>query len=78
MVVGVNNYQDKEILPPQTPFSEEVEKYELLDILDFTSVRARKRTSLVVWKLQANDNWLFLLIKGKDYVIFERLTLAGG
>jgi phospholipid-translocating ATPase len=63
--------RDKEILSLQTPFSEEVEKYELLDILDFTS--ARKRMSVVVRKLQGNDSRLFLLTKGADNVIFERL-----
>ena len=63
--------RDKEILMLQTPFSEEVEKYELLNILEFTS--ARKRMSVVLRKLDGADGRLFLLTKGADNVIFERL-----
>lgn len=63
--------RDKEILRLQTPFSEEVEKYELLNILEFTS--ARKRMSVVLRKLDDTDGRLFLLTKGADNVIFERL-----
>ena len=63
--------RDKEILRLQTPFSEEVEKYELLNILEFTS--ARKRMSVVLRKLDEADGRLFLLTKGADNVIFERL-----
>ncbi|EJD02206.1 phospholipid-translocating P-type ATPase [Fomitiporia mediterranea MF3/22] len=62
--------RDKEILRLQTPFSEELELYELLNVLDFTS--ARKRMSVIVRKLN-EDNRLFLLTKGADNVIFERL-----
>jgi phospholipid-translocating ATPase len=63
--------RDREILRMQTPFSENVEEYELLNVLDFTS--ARKRMSIVVRKLDQNDRRLFLLTKGADNVIFERL-----
>lgn len=63
--------RDKEILRLQTPFAEEVERYELLNILEFTS--ARKRMSVVLRKLDSEDNRLFLLTKGADNVIFERL-----
>jgi len=63
--------RDREILKLQTPFSQEVEKYELLNILEFTSVR--KRMSVVVRKLDGDDSRLFLLTKGADSVIFERL-----
>jgi phospholipid-translocating ATPase len=63
--------RDREILRLQTPFSEEVERYELLNILEFTS--ARKRMSVVLRKLDPSDNRLFLLTKGADNVIFERL-----
>lgn len=63
--------RDKEILRLQTPFSEEIEKYELLNILEFTS--ARKRMSVVLRKQDAEDRRLFLLTKGADNVIFERL-----
>ncbi|KZT27329.1 phospholipid-translocating ATPase [Neolentinus lepideus HHB14362 ss-1] len=63
--------RDREILLLQTPFSDELERYELLNILDFTS--ARKRMSVVVRKLDDEDQRVFLLTKGADNVIFERL-----
>lgn len=63
--------RDREILRLQTPFSEEVEQYELLNILEFTS--ARKRMSVVLRKLDTEDSRLFLLTKGADSVIFDRL-----
>lgn len=63
--------RDKEVLMLQTPFSREVERYELLNILEFTS--ARKRMSVIVRKLDEEDPRLFLLTKGADNVIFERL-----
>lgn len=66
--------RDKEIMRLQTPFSDEVEEYELLNVLDFTS--ARKRMSVVVRKLDDEDGRIFLLTKGADNVIFERLKPA--
>ena len=48
-----------------------VERYELLNILEFTS--ARKRMSIILRKLDSEDGRLFLLSKGADNVIFERL-----
>jgi phospholipid-translocating ATPase len=63
--------RDREILKLQTPFADEVEEYELLNILEFTS--ARKRMSVVLRKLDGDDSRLFLLSKGADNVIFERL-----
>jgi len=48
-----------------------IERYELLNILEFTS--ARKRMSVVVRKLDGDDRRIFLLTKGADNVIFERL-----
>lgn len=48
-----------------------LERYELLNILEFTS--ARKRMSVVLRKLDSDDGRLFLLSKGADNVIFERL-----
>ena len=63
--------RDRETLKLQTPFSDELERYELLNILEFTS--ARKRMSVVVRKMADNDNRLFLLTKGADNIIFERL-----
>lgn len=67
--------RDKEILSLQTPFSEELEKYELLNILEFTS--ARKRMSVVLRRMDVEDGRLFLLTKGADNVIFERLKAGG-
>lgn len=67
--------RDRETLMLQTPFSKEVERYELLDILEFTS--ARKRMSIIVRKLDEHDSRLFLLSKGADSVIFERLKSGG-
>ncbi|PPQ99092.1 hypothetical protein CVT24_009358 [Panaeolus cyanescens] len=63
--------KDKEVLSLRTPGSSEIEKYELLDILEFTS--ARKRMSVVLRKLGDGDGSLLLLSKGADNVIFERL-----
>lgn len=53
-----------------------LERYELLDILEFTS--ARKRMSVVLRKLDGDDTRLFLLSKGADNVIFERLKPGTG
>ncbi|KZT02376.1 phospholipid-translocating P-type ATPase [Laetiporus sulphureus 93-53] len=65
--------RDREILTLQTPFSEEYERYELLNILEFTS--SRKRMSVIVRKLDDDEKEkVFLLTKGADNVIFERLV----
>ncbi|KAF5390158.1 hypothetical protein D9757_002920 [Collybiopsis confluens] len=74
--------REREILYLQTPLSNDrmtesgdkkdtYEKYELLNILEFNS--ARKRMSVVVKRLDGNDNRTFLLTKGADNVVFERL-----
>jgi phospholipid-translocating ATPase len=63
--------RDKEVLMMKTPFADEVERYELLNVLEFTS--ARKRMSVIVRKMDDEDGRLFLLSKGADNVIFERL-----
>ncbi|KAI0683336.1 phospholipid-translocating P-type ATPase, partial [Cytidiella melzeri] len=63
--------RDKEIIYVTTPFSEGVDRYELLNVLEFTS--ARKRMSVVVRKLDDEEHRLLLLTKGADNVIFERL-----
>ncbi|KAI0958077.1 hypothetical protein AcW1_006256 [Taiwanofungus camphoratus] len=64
--------RDKEVLTLQTPFSQEYERYELLNILEFSS--ARKRMSVVVRRLDEEDGRVFLLTKGADNVIFERIA----
>ncbi|KAG8905995.1 hypothetical protein FRB99_007852 [Tulasnella sp. 403] len=63
--------REREILRLQTPFLDHLEEYELLNVLDFTS--SRKRMSVVVKKLEEGDSRIFLLTKGADNVIFERL-----
>ncbi|KAK0455620.1 uncharacterized protein EV420DRAFT_1644405 [Desarmillaria tabescens] len=70
--------RDREVLTLQTPLStgpEDVERYEILNILEFTS--ARKRMSVVLRKLDDADGRLFLLTKGADNVVFERLRKSG-
>ncbi|KAJ3576886.1 hypothetical protein NP233_g123 [Leucocoprinus birnbaumii] len=74
--------RDREVLLLQTPFSvdedgeEVLERYELLNILEFTS--ARKRMSVILRKIDTDDERIFLLTKGADNVIFERLRKGGG
>ncbi|KAF7337884.1 Phospholipid-transporting ATPase [Mycena venus] len=78
--------REREIMLLQTPFAPgTIERYELLNILEFTS--ARKRMSVVIRKLTSRvegekakegeeedrTGQLFLLSKGADNVIFERL-----
>ncbi|ESK96526.1 phospholipid-translocating atpase [Moniliophthora roreri MCA 2997] len=69
--------RDKETLSLRTPSSPdgEPEKYELLNILEFTS--ARKRMSVILRKLDNEDSRVFLLCKGADNVIFDRLKAGG-
>ena len=67
--------RDKETLSLRTPGGD-VEKYELLHILEFSS--ARKRMSVVLRKLGDPGRRLFLLTKGADNVIFERLVESRG
>ncbi|OSD08296.1 phospholipid-translocating P-type ATPase [Trametes coccinea BRFM310] len=72
--------RDREVLTLQTPFSTasnggKYERYELLNILDFTS--ARKRMSVIVRRLGDDgepDGKVYLLTKGADNVIMERLS----
>jgi len=68
--------REREIMRLQTPFSDHLEEYELLNLLDFTS--ARKRMSVIVKKLEKDDSRIFLLCKGADNVIFERLKPGQG
>ncbi|THV03978.1 phospholipid-translocating ATPase [Dendrothele bispora CBS 962.96] len=63
--------RDKETLSLKTPGSDVPERYELLTVLEFTS--ARKRMSVILRKLDEGDGRIFLLSKGADNVIFERL-----
>ncbi|TFK30277.1 phospholipid-translocating ATPase [Coprinopsis marcescibilis] len=60
----------------QPESAEGLERYELLNILEFTS--ARKRMSVIVRKMDGDDGRLFLLSKGADNVIFERLKQGYG
>ncbi|TFK22984.1 phospholipid-translocating ATPase [Coprinopsis marcescibilis] len=70
--------RDREILYLKTPASPEIERWELLNILEFTS--SRKRMSVVVRKIvdsgDSGDqemNLPILLVKGADNVVFDRL-----
>ncbi|CAG7855112.1 Phospholipid-transporting ATPase DNF1; AltName: Full=Flippase DNF1 [Serendipita indica DSM 11827] len=69
--------KDKDTLRLKTPFLEgdAVEEYELLHVLDFTS--ARKRMSVILRRTDTeggeNAKRVFLLCKGADSVIIERL-----
>lgn len=63
--------RDRNILRLQVPFHDELDEYELLNVLEFSS--ARKRMSVVIRKLD-DDGKIFLLVKGADNVIFERLA----
>jgi phospholipid-translocating ATPase len=67
--------RDRDVLHLQTPFSDEIEHYQLINILEFTSTR--KRMSVIVKKLDDVDDRLFLLTKGADNVIYERLKSGG-
>ncbi|KAK0562385.1 hypothetical protein OC844_002725 [Tilletia horrida] len=60
--------REKTLLRLQTPYSSELEEYELLNLIEFSS--ARKRMSVVVRRL--SDDKIFLFTKGADSVIFER------
>lgn len=63
--------RDKTTLRLSTPYHDEPDEYELLHVLEFNS--ARKRMSVIIRKLD-EDGRLFLLCKGADNVIFERLV----
>ncbi|WRT65198.1 uncharacterized protein IL334_002141 [Kwoniella shivajii] len=67
--------RDHNILKMSTPFSDEPDEYELLHVLEFNS--ARKRMSVILRKLD-QDQRIFLLTKGADNIIFERLAKDGG
>lgn len=67
--------RQRDVLHLQTPFSDELERYQLVNILEFTSTR--KRMSVIVKKLDDGDDRLFLLTKGADNVIYERLKSGG-
>ncbi|GAA5841978.1 hypothetical protein JCM11251_001433 [Rhodosporidiobolus azoricus] len=66
--------RDKDILRIQTPHDQDVVEFQLLNVLEFTS--ARKRMSVVLRKVSEGEGQgqLFLLAKGADNVIFERLA----
>ncbi|WWC67489.1 uncharacterized protein I206_101397 [Kwoniella pini CBS 10737] len=63
--------RDHNVLKMSTPFSDNPDEYELLHVLEFNS--ARKRMSVILRKLD-EDGRIFLLVKGADNVIFERLS----
>lgn len=63
-----------QVLRIQKPHVAEPKRYELLNLLDFTS--ARKRMSVILRTLDDEDGHerILLLCKGADNVIFERLA----
>ncbi|KAH8099600.1 phospholipid-translocating P-type ATPase [Cristinia sonorae] len=63
--------RDRDILSLSTPFSDEIEQYELLNVLEFNSTR--KRMSVVIRRVGNEDRRILMLTKGADNVIFERL-----
>jgi phospholipid-translocating ATPase len=71
--------RDRDVLLLRTPFAPEPLRFRLLNILEFTS--SRKRMSIIVRQLGEDDqpgtNPIFLLCKGADNVIFERLAPGG-
>ena len=66
--------RDHNVLKLATPFSDDPDEYELLHVLEFNS--ARKRMSVILRKLD-DEGRIFLLTKGADNVIFERLSKDG-
>lgn len=65
--------REREILTLSTPFSEdEWERWELLNVLEFTS--ARKRMSVVLKRVGGDEKTVYVFSKGADNVIFERLV----
>ena len=63
--------REREIVRMKTPFGDNIEEFQLLNVLDFTS--ARKRMSVILKKMDPEDQRIFLMCKGADNVIFERL-----
>ena len=64
--------REREVLSISTPFSEGVDQWELLNVLEFIS--ARKRMGVVVRRIGVDDKKIYLLEKGADNIIFERLV----
>ncbi|CAO1621076.1 unnamed protein product [Sympodiomycopsis kandeliae] len=60
--------KDRNTLSLQVPNATEIEKYELLSVLEFTS--ARKRMSVILRR--HSDSKILVLSKGADSIIFER------
>jgi phospholipid-translocating ATPase len=66
-----------QVLRMRTPHVSEPKRYELLNLLDFTSTR--KRMSVILRTLDDEDGHrILLLCKGADNVIFERLEPRTG
>lgn len=66
--------RDKNVLRLQTPYDQDVVEFELLNVLEFSSVR--KRMSVILRRLHEDESQdsLMLLTKGADNVIYERLA----
>ena len=66
--------RDHNIVKLSTPYGDEPDEYELLHVLEFNSTR--KRMSVILRKMD-RDGRLFLLTKGADNIIFDRLVKDG-
>ncbi|GMK57365.1 hypothetical protein CspeluHIS016_0401990 [Cutaneotrichosporon spelunceum] len=63
--------RDRNILRLKTPYAEQPDEYELLNVLEFNSTR--KRMSVIVRKCD-DQGTIFVLSKGADNVIFDLLN----
>lgn len=64
--------RDRNLLKIQTPADPDPVEYELLNVIEFSS--ARKRMSVIIRKVDDSDSRIYVLMKGADNVIFERLA----
>jgi phospholipid-translocating ATPase len=64
--------RDRNLLKLQTPADPEPVEYELLNVIEFSS--ARKRMSVLIRKVDDTEDRIYVLLKGADNVIFERLA----
>ena len=63
--------RDHNVVRLSTPFSDTPDEYELLHVLEFNSTR--KRMSVILRKMD-DQGQIFLLTKGADNIIFDRLV----
>ena len=66
--------RERDVLRLSTPYGDDPDEYQLLNVLEFNSTR--KRMSVIVRKMD-EDGRIFLLTKGADNIIFDRLLKDG-